>query len=519
MKEYILDARNVHQVLASLEAYGRDRRYGLIPDASIFCSFDRYLSAPIESLKRGPIQNLKVFYSELLRLLEAYDSFAVLPEVKAELANLIAASTAQIDRKKLQYQQLTPFKKDQVVETFNHLLRIEELLRKILRKLEERALHGLRTNEKISSLLLELIAYLSTALELKKPDGPRSDTDERIAARAFHDVLVHHQKVAVCTRDEDVRRIISTVYKLFVSATVRDEASKLLVRALRFGNIVVLKYNADREVFQSFFESSTQQEIGEFIFSKWAPEKTRKQVVQTTRQALGAVWREIEAQAAASPLDGTGRLVAPPQKDVLDSLAALFERVLWYQEVARTVGVGDIHEEIRVHDYLRTIATAVRHDSLLATIETSLQGLMKKRLQATLREVQEKSETLAKEFEELAQHQRFRRDIASAERVRAVSADLVDVTRERQFLERAFTAENYCVSREDFRRVEELLDRFAANGFNLREGACLVPPNEIADLTGLEYNAVLKVLSQRNLVQNGGGHALLDDASLLHFLR
>ncbi len=518
MRDYVLDSRNVHQVLAPVEAYGRDKRYGLVPDASIFCSFDRYLSAPIESLKRGPIQNLRVFYGELLRLLEVHDSFGVLPEVKAEFANLIAASTAQIDRKKLQYQQLTPFKKDQVVETFNHLLKIEELLRKILRKLEERALSGPRTNEKIASLLLDLITYLATALELKKPDGARSDTDERIAARAFHDVLVHHQKVAVCTRDEDVRRVISAVYKLFVSTTVRDEASKQLVRALRYGNIVVLKYNPDREVYQGFFESSTQQEIGEFIFSKWAPEKTRKQVVQATRQALAAVWREIEAQAAAAPLDGTGRLVALPQKDVLDSLAALLERVLWYQEIARTVGVGDIHEEIRVHDHLRTLAAAIRHDTLLAAIDSSLQGLMKKRLQSTLREVQEKSETLAKEFEELAQQQRFRRDIASAERVRAVSADLVAVTRERQFLERALAAESYSVSREDFRRVEELLDRFAANGFNLREGPCLVPPNEIADLTGLDYNSVLRVLSQKNLAQNGG-HALLDDAALLNFLR
>ena len=77
-------------------------------------------------------------------------------------------------------------------------------------------------------------------------------------------LLWNHRHVAIYTRDEDVRRVTSSVYKLIVSQTLRDENTQLVVKALKLRNLVVLKYNAEREEYARFFESQTHAEIGEF---------------------------------------------------------------------------------------------------------------------------------------------------------------------------------------------------------------------------------------------------------------
>ncbi len=536
--DYVVESSNVHQLVSSVETFARDKHYVLVLDASIFCSFDRLAGAAsgggqaphgLDAFKRQQVLNLRLFYNELLHLLESYDNVIVIPEVKGELANLIAAALGQIDRKKAQYNALTPARKDQVVDTWNQLLRIEELLRKLRVKIEERVLALPRTNAKIFAALEEAVVLAAETLGLKKSDvAGRSSTDERIAARAFHEVLVNHKKVAVCTRDEDVRRLVSTVYKLFVSSTVREEATRLVVRALHFQNIVVLKYNGERDVFSRFFESSTQPDIGEFIFSRWVPDRARTKLTAGVRSALAAMGKELEVEAAAldagagghaaSAIGRGGASAGAASEAVIAALAAVHERMLWYQEVARSVGVGDIHDEIRVLRSMFRVAEVVGHPPLLEAVQRDLQQLMKKRIHIRLRELDDKNERLNRDLHETTQSQRYRKDVAAAERLRELANEIADVAREKHFFEWALATERYALTQDDFRKSQELLDRFAANGYDMRDGECLVPPNEIADITGLDYHTVLKVLTELD-VPHEAGCPKLTPAILLKFVR
>lgn len=503
--DYVVDTANVHHLVTTLQTYAREKHYEQIVDASVFCALDRVLSAqPIEGLKKQQLFNLRLFYSEVLRLFEAYPNVIVLPEVKAEFANLIAAGLAQIDRKKIQYNALSPARKDQVADVFNSLLRMEELLRKIRIKIEERSKGLPRTHEPIFAALLEIVTAASDTLALKKPDAAtRNDTDERIAARALHEVIVHHKRVAISTRDEDVRRIVSTVYKLLVSTTAREEGARIVVRALQLSNIVVLKYNADRDEFNRFFESQTQQEIGEFIFSKLLPDKARTRLVQLVRQKIVEIARHMEVAAAAEE-PGAGSVARELPTAVLDALATVWDRMHWYQEVARAVGLADIHEEIRVQRAIRDVARALNHHELAEAIEKNLQLLARKRLTAYLRELGEKNEALQRELADLAAGSKASKDLTSAERLRTVASEIAEIAREKHFFERALDMGEVHLTHEHFRRAEELLERFAANGFDLRVGECLIPATEIADLTGRDYNAVLRIVAENNLGQEGG---------------
>jgi hypothetical protein len=517
--DYVVETQNVHHLTTSLQAYAREKHYAMIADASIFCAFDKLLgSTALENLRRQQLFNLRLFNSELLRMFEAYDNVLVLPEVKAEMANLIAAGLAQIDRKKLQYNALSPAKKDQVVEGFNALLRIEELLRKIRSKIEERAKALPRTNEAIFGAILEMITTVADVLQLKKIDQTtRSDTDERIAARAFHEVIVHHKRIAVVTRDEDVRRIISSVYKLIVSGSVREESARIVTRALQLSNIVVLKWNHERDEYGRFFESSTQQEIGEFIFAKHVTDKARVKLIGLVRQKLVEVARRMESEGQAEPANRPGGALETPPA-VLDAAAIVWDRMLWYQEVARAVGVADVHEEIRVQKAIKEVARALRHDALADAVEKNLQMLARKRLTAYLRELDERSEALNRELTELTQQQRVKKDIASADRLQEAATEVARIAREKNFFERALATGQVHLTHEQFRRTEELCERFAANGFDLREGERLVPANEIADLCGRDYPSVLRTVAEQNLGHESGLVRLGFDSLVRYFI-
>jgi predicted RNA binding protein with dsRBD fold (UPF0201 family) len=517
--EYVVETGNVHHLTTSLQTYARERHYEQLVDASVFCALDKHLAPlPIESLRRQPLLNLRLFYAELLRLFEAYPNVLVLPEVKAELANLIAAALAQVDRKKLQYNALSPVKKDQVVDAFNALLRIEELLRKIRMKIEERSKALPPLHERIFAALLEIVSSTAEVLSLKKPaQGAPSDTDERIVARALHEVIVHGKRVCIATRDEDVRRVTSAVYKLLVSTTVRDEGARIVTRALQLGNIVVLKYNAERDEFGRFFESQTQQEIGEFIFAKLLPDKARTRLVAGVRAKLLEIARHKEAATAGADPAPAGTLSAETRTSLLDALATVSDRMLWYQEVARAVGVADIHEEIRIQRALQDVAAGIGHRELAASIGKNLELLARRRVSGYLRELAEKHDALQKELAELTQGNRYQRDLAGAERLRTIALEIAETAREKHFFDRALELGLVHLTHEHFRRAEELIERFAANGFDLRSGQCLIPASEIADLTGRDYQTVLRIVADNDLGQESG-LVRVDLAALVRYL-
>lgn len=501
--EYVLDAKNVHALASSLEAYPRDRHYAVCFDASIWARFDGLLaSEPIGSLSAKRMLSLQVFYGELLRILEAYPNIIVIPEVKVELANLIAASRAQIDRQKLQYQGLSPTQKDRASKVLSSLLRLDELMRKLRTRLEERARAQPETDEVALKLLTETVVAIAETLHLKKPDATSSDVDERLIARAFHEVLCNHRRSAIFTRDEDVRRVTSSVYKLMVSQTVREEEIALVVKALKLGNLVVLKYNAEREEYCRFFESQTQTEIGEYIFSKFLSERAKVKLlnlVRTNMKQLARMLRDHEEAPAAYP---QARVEAPPK--LLGSLGLIYERMVWYQEVARAVGVADVHEEIRVTQALLEVARGLGHAELGDSVERALSRLMRQRVSTYLRELEAKEDALRRELDELASDARYQRDVRSAERLGAIGSEIADTAREKHFFARALGTGDFHLTHDDFRRTEEVVERLLANGYDVREQRCLIPAADLADLTGRDYRSILRLASEQELVEDGG---------------
>ncbi|MFC1706651.1 hypothetical protein ACFL59_07500 [Planctomycetota bacterium] len=503
-RDYVLDARNVHALASTLESYARDKHYAVLLDASVWAPFDRLLAAErLGKLAPKRMLSLQVFYSELLRIIESYDNIVVVPEIKIELANLIAASNAQIDRQKLQYQQLSPAKKDRVSRVFSTLLRLEETLRKLRTRLEDRVRAGPRVEATVLGLLTETIVAIAETLRLKKPDTvTSSDVDERLVAHAFYDLLWNHRLVAVYTRDEDVRRVVSAAYKLMVSQTIRDDSVNLVVKALKLGNLVVLKYNAEREQYSRFFESQTQKEIGEYIFSKFLSERAKVKLVTLVRGNMARLGKMLLERG-----DDPGEVERPaleaPER-LLEALGMIHDRMVWYQEVARAVGVTDVHEDIRITGALKEIAEGLRHSDLARSVARTLEGLMRKRITLYLRDLEAKDEALRCELAEVTEGSRYQRDLRSAERLGEIAHEIASNAREKHFFARALGMGDFYLTQEHFRRTEDILERLSANGYDVREKECLVPVSDLADLTGRDYQSLLRLASEHRLGTDGG---------------
>lgn len=515
---YVIDADNVHALTSSLELLVRDRRYVVLYDASIWFPLHELLGqVPLGKLRLAALRTVHTFFRELLRIFASYENVLITPEVRGELANLIAATLAQLDRQKLQYERMAPAARDRVGRTFHLLLRIEELMRKLRTRIEDRAKAAYVERRPELQLLQEMVAAITDTLSLKKPgQGGESRADEHLAARALFEVIVHHRHVAVCTRDEDVRRIISATYKLLISDTLREEEAKLVRRALQLGNLVVLKYNPERQAYTRFFESQTQQAIGEFIFSKFLPERSKVRLISEVRSQLVKLSRELDRATEAASAE-TAPAVPRASPELETALGVLFDRIVWYQEIARAVGLSDVHEEIRVLEAMRTAARTLGPAPLAEAVERALAALHRRRLHQVLRELGEKDAALKQELDALTADASYQQNVPAAERLREVAAEIASNARARHFFTRALGSGEYHLDFDHFRRTEELLDRFSANGFDLREGERLVPAEEVAHLSGLDYERVLRLASEHDLVAEGG-LIRLDYATLIRHL-
>lgn len=515
--QYILGVSNIHTLTSSLEIYPRDRTYTVLFDASLWYPLHILLKQEaLRNLASKQLSAARLFYREFLRILEGYQNIVIVPEVKGELANLIASTLAQIDRQRLQYERMSPSGKDRVVRKFNLLLQIEELMRKLRARLEERSKASRPNGVELLENLQDTIGLISKTLSLKKPgEDSRTGTDEHLVARAFYEVLVHHRRVAVYTRDEDVRRIASTAYKLLVSKTLRNERVEVVRKALQLGNLVVLKYNHQRQVYTRFFESQTQQEIGDFIFSKFLAERAKVKLINTVRNALASIGEQLDL-VQQPKAEAAGAAAAEPLLRL--ALEVLHDRMTWYQEVARAVGLSDVHEAIRVHQALHQVAVGIAHDPMAAAVEQTLTGLHKRRLHLFLAEINDKEKLLHTELKQLTEASTFQRDVSAAERLQEVAADIARNARARAFFTRALGTGDYYLDNDHFRKTEDLTERFRANGFDVRDGACLVPAADVAHLTGLTYDDVLRLASQHRIADESG-LLRIDMATLIgHFI-
>jgi acetolactate synthase small subunit len=250
----------------------------------------------------------------------------------------------------------------------------------------------------------------------------------------------------------------------------------------------------------SMFSGKTQELIRRLRLASIARQK-----VQVFNSALDV--RYSKDHIVSHDLSRTPSIAVAHSRDILARVTS----------DTRVVGVADVHEEIRVQRAMKEVAVGLRHLGLAEAIDRNLQLLARKRLTAYLRELDEKNETLNRELAELTQHQRFRSDIASAERLRTIATEMAEIAREKHFFDRALALGEVHLTHEHFRRAEELIERFAANGFDIREGECLIPLTEIADLTGRSYDAVLRIVTERDL-SHEAGLVKVDLAALVRYL-
>ncbi|MHC4392367.1 MAG: hypothetical protein ACYS22_13790, partial [Planctomycetota bacterium] len=448
-----------------------------------------------------------------------YENIVITPEVKVEITNMIAATHAQIDRQKVHYQQLNPAGKDRVGRLFSHLLRLDELMRKLRTRLETRARVAREPNEAVLSILVELVKSIATTLKLKKPDAvTASDVDERLVARGLYELLWNHRQTAIYTRDEDVRRITSAAFKLMVSGTVAEEATALTQKALKLGNLVVLKYNSEHEEYARFFESQTQGDIRAYIFSNFLSERAKVKLITQVRSSMKRLGQLLDEQDEAGSQGAAPVVATDAPAELQEALSLIHDRMIWYQEVARAVGVTDVPEEIRVTEALLRLSQGLGQEELARSVERALEGLHRRRIVQHVRDLEAREEALREELTDLTANDRYRHEVVAAERLGAVGGEIASTAREKHFFARALGTGDFHLTQEHFRRAEALLERLLANGYDVREKEQLVPAADLADLTGRSYAALLRLASEERLTTDGGAIRLDLSTLVRHFL-
>ncbi|MBI3845781.1 MAG: hypothetical protein HY292_14200 [Planctomycetes bacterium] len=502
---YIFRETNPTHLGSSLEHMVRLPNFFALFDTNVLCGTSSYLStAQPDQIEPLLIHNLNVFYRQLVRIVDEIPHVLLIEPVVAEMSNVLRASQSVAERKIRELQSLPAMKRDALAHVRATLQDQVHLSTAMHEAIQRRSYRPELLDATCFEGLLELVKLFDETLELKKTADPtkRNDTDERLAATAFYELLMHDRNIAVYSRDDDVRKLVATVYRFAVAPElVHGEAQKILQK-LRFHKIIVFKFHAGKRTFSRFFESDTARHTDVFYFpTKITAAKQREFISEANRLLTVMARRMFEVLRVSEPV--------PTPITADESRAALKEAVDYLRPMAEFLN------NVRLWDNLSLVSRFLEHEGLTEQIHEVSRSLRRSAVGTRITTLRELSEKNRVEVKTLTQGDLS--DPARLMRLGELSRTLLDTESELRFFEEA-QKRGRDVSPNDYVRIQPIVRGLGQRGYALTERVEYVSVEDIAEATGVRPTTVITTINE-NALRTEGSKVLLHPVDLLLFLK
>ncbi len=504
LDDYIFRDTNPAHLGSSLEQMVRLPNFFALFDTNILCGTTSYLQPLlVDQVDPYLLHNLNVFYRQLTRLVGESNQVLLIEPVVAEMTNILRASASIAERKWREFQSLPPAKRDVLAPlraTLQDHLHIVALLQETVLRREYRPEV---LDRPTFDGLVELVKLFDETLELKKRvERKRNDTDERLAATAFYELLMHDRNVAVYSRDDDVRKLIATVYRFAVAPElVQGEASKILQK-LRFHKIIVFKFHSGKRTYSRFFESDTAQHTDVFYFpSRLSPTRQRDFVGEANRILARLSGRIFEVLRVVEPI---------PQPITQDEArAALKESVDYLRPMAEFLN------NLRFWDNLACVGRFLEHEGLTEEIREISRAIRRAAVAARVSTLKEEGDRRRAEIKSLSQEDRT--DSTRILRIGEVTRTLLQGEAELRFFEEA-QKRGRDVGPTDYSRIQPLVEGLSLRGYSLVERNEYVTVDDLSAASGLSTTSVITTINEHAL-RSEGSKVLVHPVDLLLFMK
>lgn len=517
MDEYVVGIQNPTQLTSSLALLLREKNYVCLYDTSVLSSPESHIKkSTFEELNRDFLYKWFLFFTGLRNNMRSYENLLLIPEVAEEMYNLVTASLSYIDKKKHQYKAMSPLQKEQFQDIFEQILNNEKVLLELQKKVDDNRRTPVELNENIANSFLQIIKLLNEHLELKKPSSRGgNDTDERLACRTFYELVMHNRNVAVYTRDDDIRKLISATYKFLVSKEIQDDHGLPFLKNLYYLNIIVLKYNYEKHVFSRYFESSTWLGTAEFRFPYNLSKKEVGQIISTSKELLQNVQAEIDRLAQGQKPKAKDQ----PKEEVLTPQAAhlAIERIFNDLAGLKTNDQDTNNWQIKLHmlDNLSLLTRYFGHNGLQEQIAKAKDGYQRTLLQNQVIQLRQEQEALQKKFDSRSMpatpgFEYWQQVQSMAEAIRENLCKL-------NFFENALQHNLNNVTISDYERFKALLAQCQQHGFVFQDKEVLMPHEKLAEFAGMPLHRVINIIETHN-IKHAPTHSNMTQKDLLLFV-
>ena len=502
---YIDEDTHVVYLISSLESMLKVANYVGFIDTSVYFSVEAQLrNRALDAVDRVLLYQSELGIQQLKRVIDRYPNLMLIDDVIQELDSQIDVDLEEIRKKREEFARRAPGEKDRLLETHNRICSLAEAITEFRKAVAERQGTTKRQNPVAFERILELLRYVDERLGVKRYDMRANGlVADILAAHVFQETCLEGKNVAVYTRDEDVKKLVSTSYRL-VRSMGKDVPASIAV-ALETHNVVVLKYNFDKGVYSRYFESQTIRRRDEFIFPSKIREKEIPEILTGCRQLL----RKLSE--ALPPVEGevseeTGTQVA----DALRFLVEVYQK--------RTTPV---EERIREGECLRTIGTSLGDDDAVQAVSETLGGLRRDRIQARLGELEEEGRKREGNLASLLSNSTAGPgrmiDASLSSKLEELSQQISTNVIDRLYNETALERGRHEFSDEELSRARESVQELRRRGQSLGDEEVGVSVDELAQATQLPPDRILKN-AESNGVRREGRTVFLTLRALMDLL-
>jgi hypothetical protein len=499
-ENFITSETNVVHLFSSTEILLKVPSYTVFFDANVYPSIEGYLKdKSLDGLDVGLLYKAKLGINLLQKIVPRYPNLIILPPVAEEIDHLTSADLSQIRRKREFYDRLPTGGKNEALDAHNRLSELAGLITGLRQAVKDKAHAAPEMKDEIYRPILSLVKFLDENLGTKKPESREfNDTDERLVASAFYQMLYENRNAAVYTRDEDVKRLVSTTFRFLMFLATKGRTT--LARKLEFTNIIVFKYNYEKGVFQRYFESHTTPHPEDFIF----PSRLRDQEKSAIQGGAQELTVEIERA-----IGSTSGAVVEPQREkpstgggekALRHIAAL---ILDDGRFAPADSEAEVSAREHDLEQLQVLGQFFGAKEVTVQVEAALEELRHSRIEGQIRKLEGRGHELEAELARFTVPSGAGLDFDFSRRLSKVAGEVNDNLLERLFLSMAIEEKRLNVSAADLGRIRAMLQKLEKSGYDLhREEVCL-PLEEIEALMGIPADRIVQVVQTRKIRHEG----------------
>jgi hypothetical protein len=515
--EYVVGIQNPTQLTSSLALLLREKNYVSLYDTSVLSSPEAHIKkSTFEELNRDFLYKWFLFFTGLRNNLRSYDNLILMPEVAEEMYNLVTATLSYIEKKKNQYKMMPPLQRAQFQDVYEQILNNEKVLLEIHKKVDDCRHTPGDLNETIFNNFLQTIKLLNEHLELKKPSSRGgNDTDERLACRTFYELVMRNRNVAVYTRDDDIRKLISATYKFLVSKEIQDDQGLPFLKNLYYLNIIVLKYNYEKRVFSRFFESSTWLGTAEFRFPYKLGKKEVSQILASAKEQLQKIQIEIDRLAQGQK----PTISSKPKEEILTPQVAhqAIERLFADLGILKTNDQDMQNWQVKLHmlDNLTLLTKYFGHNGLQDQIAEMKDRCQRTVLQNVVEQLRQEQGALQKKFDTRSNPPS--QGLEYWQQIQTMAEAIRENLCKLNFFENALQHNMHTVTASDYDRFKALLAKCQAQGFLFQDKEVLMPHEKLTDITCMPLHQIIDIIETHG-IKHAPTHSNLTQKDLILFL-